>query len=326
MDANLSCPSKNISWVLSQEPDSVKLCFLAFSCLIVPATFIFNPAVIIRLQQTYRHKYFTKFFLSSLAIADIFVGLTVIPFMTVGLFYDNRYIFGNLTCDIANSCDVMFTTVSIFHLSTLAFERFVAIRYPLAYNRICGQKTLIVLFILCWIIPAGISFGIILPRIHVLGVEEFAKCTQIHSKSCVFVTNIYFATLPGFVSIFLPILLIMYFNVNICIIVRKQKGLRTYMVCNSAAKEQMSTRKLSKETRIALTIGLMTTVFLICWLPFFILIVFLAAKPSSSVGIIFPISTWLGYANSAANPIMFLISDICHKSTVQISHIMKTNT
>ena len=304
----------------------MKFCLLVFSCLIVPATFIFNPAVIIRLQLTYRHKYFTKFFLSSLAIADIFVGLTVIPFMTVGLFYDNRHVFGNLTCEIANSCDVMFTTVSIFHLLTLAFERFVAIRCPLTYNRICGQKTLIVLFILCWIIPAAISFGIILPRIHVLGVEEFAECTQRNSKSCVFVTNIYFATLPGFVSIFLPSLLIMYFNIYICIIVRKQRGLRSYMVCNSAANEQISNRKLSKETRIALTIGLMTSVFLLCWLPFFVLIVILAAEPYSSVGIIFPISTWLGYANSAANPIMFLISDICHKSSAHFSVIMKTGS
>ena len=291
----------------------MKICFIVFSCLIVAATFIFNPAVIIRLQLTYRHKYFTKFFLSSLAVADIFVGLTVIPFMTVGLFYDNRGIFGSLTCEIANSCDVMFTTVSIFHLLTLAFERYVAIKLPLTYNRICGQKTLIVLFILCWIIPAAISFGIILPRFHVLGVEQFAECTQRHSMSCVFVTNIYYATLPGFICIFLPILLIVYFNINICIIVKKQRGVRNYMVCNSTATEQMSHRKLSKETRIALTIGLMTSVFLLCWLPFSILNVILAARPYSSVGFIFPISIWLGYANSAANPIMFLISDICHK-------------
>ena len=302
----------------------MKFCFLAFSILIVPATFIFNPAVIIRLQLTHRHKPFTKFFLSSLAIADIFVGLTVIPFMTFGLFYDNRYIFGNSTCEITNSCDVMFTTVSIFHLSTLAFERFVAIRYPLSYNRICGQKTMIVLFILCWIIPAAISFGIILPKIHVLGVEEIAECTKRQSKSCVFVTNIYFATLPGFISIFLPILLIMFFNINICIIVRKQRGLRRYMICNSAANH-ISNRMFSKETRIALTIGLMTSVFLVCWLPFFILIVFLAARPYSSVGIIFPISTWLGYANSAANPIMFLILDIYHKTPSHI-HITKATT
>ena len=37
-----------------------------------------------------------------------------------------------------------------------------------------------------------------------------------------------------------------------------------------------------------------------------------AARPNSSVGTIIQISVWLGYANSAANPIMFLISDVCH--------------
>ena len=316
MDINLSCREENITW--SHEPDLVKLCFLTFSILIVLATFIFNAAVIIRLQLTHRHKHFTKFFLSSLAIADIFVGLMVIPFRTYGLFYDERYIFGNLTCRIMNSCDVMFTTVSIYHLSTLAFERYVAVRYPLSCNQICDKKTLIFLFTLCWIIPAAISFGIILPKIHVLGVEEIAACRDRQSKSCAFVTNIYFATLPGVLSIFLPILLIMFFNTDICITVRKHRALRRYMVYNSAANLHMSHRMFSQETRIALTIGLMSSVFLLCWLPFFILIVFVAARPNSSVAMALQISTWLGYANSAANPIMFLISDFCHKTPSQM--------
>lgn len=318
MEDNISCPRKNLTWILNHQSQSVKLSFLAFSVLIVLALLIFNPAVIIRLQLTSKHKYFTKFFLTSLAVADILVGLTVIPFMTSGLFYDNRYVFGELTCEIANSCDVMFTTVSIFHLSTLAFERFVALRCPLSYGRICGQRTLIILFIVCWMIPVAISFGLILPKFHMLGVEELAECTEKQSESCVFVTNLYFATLPGCITIFLPIILIVFFNVEICLIVRRQRGLRSYMICNSTSTLHMSRRMFSKETRIALTIGLMTSVFLVCWLPFFIFNLIIAARPFSLLGIIFPISTWLGYANSAANPIMFLILDVCHKTSSKL--------
>lgn len=315
MDKNLTCTQMNNSWVLNTQPDSTKWCFLVFASVIVVATVSFNLAVIIRLQMTSRHKYFTKFFLSSLAVADIFVSVTIIPFTIVGLFYDNSRIFGDLTCEIANSCDVMFTTTSIFHLSTLAFERFVALRNPLSYNRICSQKMLIVLFIVCWVFPAALSFGLILPKLHMLGVEDTNECLKRQSKSCVFVTNIYYATLPGIISIFLPILLIMFFNVDVCIIVRRQKGLRNYMTCNSASNLNISRHMVSKETRIALTIGAMTAVFLLCWLPFFILNIVNAANPYQSLGIIFPVCIWLGYANSAANPIVFLISDICHKQS-----------
>ena len=321
MDINISCHENNIS--KTHESDSMNLFFFGFSILIVSTTIIFNVAVIVRLQLTQRHKHFTKFFLSSLAMADIFVGLIVIPFRTYGLFYDERYILGILTCSIINSCDVMFTTMSIYHLATLAFDRFVAVCYPLSWTRICGRRTLIILFILCWIVPAGFSFGLILPKIHALGVEEFAECTNQLSKSCAFVTNIYFALFDGAITIFLPILIIMIFNAGICIIVRKQRALRSYMVYNSAANLQRSNSLFSKETRIALTIGLMSSVFLLCWLPFFILNTIVAAEPISSLAL--RVSIWLGYTNSAANPIIFLISDICHKPASH-THVTKAKS
>ena len=320
MDINISCHEKNES--TTHESDSVKCYFFAFSILVILTTLICNTAVIIRLQLTQRHKHFTKFFLSSLATADIAVALTVIPVRTYGLFYDERYILGILTCRIMNSCDVMFTTVSIYHLTTLAFDRFVAVCYPFSWTRICGRRTLIILFILCWFIPAGFSFGLILPKTHVLGVEEFVECANQLSKSCAFVTNIYFALFNGVITIFLPILLLMIFNIGICMIVRKQQALRKYMVYNSAANTQRSNKIFTKETRIALTIGLMSLVFLLCWLPFFILNVIVAAEPNSSLDTALQISMWLAYANSAANPIIFLISDICHKPTSHI-HITK---
>ena len=323
MDINISCHVKNIS--KTHESDAMNFFFFGFSILIVLTTFVFNVAVIVRLQLTQRHKHFTKFFLSSLAMADIFVGLTLIPFRTYGLFYDERFILGFLTCRIMNSFDVMFTTVSIYHLATLAFDRFVAVCYPLSWTRICGRRSLIILFILCWIFPAGFSFGLILPKIHAHGVEEIAECTNQLSKSCAFVTNIFFAVLDAVITIFLPILIIIILNTGICIIVRKQGALRSYMVYSSAANLKRSNSLFSKETRVALTIGLMSSFFLLCWLPFFIHVLntIVAAEPLSSLTL--QVSIWLGYTNSAANPIIFLISDICHKQASR-THISKAKS
>ena len=270
-----------------------------------------NLAVIIRLQLKSKHKHFTKFFLTSLAIADILVALTIVPFSVSGLLYDNRQIFGDLTCKIANSCDVMFTTSSIFHLSTLSFERFVALRNPFTYRRICNWKMLAVLFIICWTVPAALSFGLILPGLHMRGVEHIAECIATQYNSCVFVVNTDYATYPAIICIFLPIIFITFFNIDICIIIRRQQQVRKRMT--SRSKLNTSHPVISDETRAAITISVMTLAFLLCWLPFFVFNIVTAVTLYKISGIFLPICIWLGYANSAVNPIVFLSLELCHK-------------
>ncbi|KAL3983260.1 7 transmembrane receptor (rhodopsin family) protein [Acanthocheilonema viteae] len=47
--------------------------------------------------------------------------------------------------------------------------------------------------------------------------------------------------------------------------------------------------------------------FLICWLPFFIVNVIRSFLPTSISDVQFKVVTWLGYANSTANPIIYTI-------------------
>ncbi|VDM38769.1 unnamed protein product [Toxocara canis] len=47
--------------------------------------------------------------------------------------------------------------------------------------------------------------------------------------------------------------------------------------------------------------------FLICWLPFFIVNVLRSLVPNSVSNTQFQAVTWLGYANSTANPLIYSI-------------------
>ncbi|VBB29122.1 unnamed protein product [Acanthocheilonema viteae] len=61
------------------------------------------------------------------------------------------------------------------------------------------------------------------------------------------------------------------------------------------------------DQKARLTLGVIMGTFLICWLPFFIVNVIRSFLPTSISDVQFKVVTWLGYANSTANPIIYTI-------------------
>lgn len=59
--------------------------------------------------------------------------------------------------------------------------------------------------------------------------------------------------------------------------------------------------------KAAITVGIIMGVFLICWVPFFCINIVAAFCKTCIPDITFKILTWLGYSNSAFNPIIYSI-------------------
>lgn len=78
--------------------------------------------------------------------------------------------------------------------------------------------------------------------------------------------------------------------------------------------EEKQKISLSKERRAARTLGIIMGVFVVCWLPFFLMYVILpfcsTCCPSDKV---INFITWLGYINSTLNPIIYTIFNLDYR-------------
>ena len=87
---------------------------------------------------------------------------------------------------------------------------------------------------------------------------------------------------------------------------------------------------LTRERRLSRTLGIIISVFLLCWLPFFVVYI-LSAFVDVARYVKEPLPTlilWLGYMNSACNPLIYTVFNVEFRTAFQrllFSNCMKSS-
>ncbi|XP_014672793.1 PREDICTED: tyramine/octopamine receptor-like [Priapulus caudatus] len=97
-----------------------------------------------------------NFFIVSLAFADTFVALLVMPFSVVN-FIAGYWVFGEGFCYVWLTCDVLCCTASILNLCAIAMDRYYAIHDPINYAQKRTKRRVLTIIFLVWLISSLIS-------------------------------------------------------------------------------------------------------------------------------------------------------------------------
>lgn len=181
--------------------------------LIIIVAVLGNSLVIVSVTTHRRLHCAANYLLVSLATADLLVALCAMTFNLSVELSGGTWHFGYTMCDVWNSFDVYFSTVSILHLCSISVDRYYAIVRPLEYPQTMTQNMLTFMLCQAWLAPTLISFLPIFLGWYTTEeyqVERFSNPTQ-----CTFRVNAVYAVMSSSFSFWLPctVMAVMYFRI-----------------------------------------------------------------------------------------------------------------
>ncbi|KAF7274530.1 hypothetical protein GWI33_012819 [Rhynchophorus ferrugineus] len=304
---------------------------------IIAASILGNLLVIVSVMRHRRLRVITNYYVVSLALADMLVAMFAMSFnFSVEVF--GRWLFSYTLCDVWNSLDVYFSTVSILHLCDISIDRYYAICKPLKYSLHMTKKVVALMLINSWVSPAFLSFLPIFMGWYTTDAhQEFRKQ---HPDECIFVVNKAYAVISSSISFWIPgsIMIYMYlqifkeanrqekemYNRHGAALLLHANNTNGDMLSNSGGSSktltlheinqdlhhtptrERSISRMKREHKAARTLGIIMGIFILCWLPFFlwydsVSLCTTCECPHLVVAILF----WIGYFNSTLNPLIY---------------------
>uniref|UniRef100_A0A667X3X3 5-hydroxytryptamine (serotonin) receptor 2C, G protein-coupled-like 1 n=1 Tax=Myripristis murdjan TaxID=586833 RepID=A0A667X3X3_9TELE len=167
--------------------------------VIIALTIGGNILVILAVSLEKKLQNATNFFLRSLAVADMLVGILVMPISLINILYDYAWPLPSALCPIWIYLDVLFSTASIMHLCAISLDRYVAIRNPIEHSRFNSRTKAMMKIAAVWTISIGVSMPI-----PVIGLHNKDKVFV--NGSCV-LNEERFMLIGSFVAFFIPLVI-----------------------------------------------------------------------------------------------------------------------
>ncbi|CAN9504979.1 unnamed protein product [Ophioblennius macclurei] len=268
----------------------------------------------------------TNFFVVSLAVADIAVGLLAIPFAITISFGFCADFHGCLFI----ACFVLvLTQSSIFSLLAIAVDRYIAIKNPLRYYSLVTAPRAKAFITLCWVLSVLIGLT------PLMGWNNGYNATSTFNTSnqrnvcpegkthCLFegvVTMNYMIYFNFLGCVLLPLVAMLGIYVHIFLAARRQLRLMSVKVAHAPAANANggggsekalfsgSCRStLQKEVHAAKSLAIIVGLFALCWLPVHIInsVNHLCEDCERPNAMVMNIAIILSHANSVVNPFIY---------------------
>lgn len=269
--------SEQVTWCVALAVVAVAI--IVGNCLTIA---VFTRRKLLRLRANY--------FLITLAVADLMVGTFAVPLYIHQLIWYWKTNTNEKGTYIAyKAIDIFTGFASIFALTIIALERVYAVMCPLRH-RVSSIKTYYLLIAVVWMLSLMVA------------VLYFMNGFE------VFKFKIFFYFIIFFIFSSLLVICVAYVLVWVKVSLRKKEKPKR----ESRYQEELDQLKRSaQEKQLVTTLLILTLVFVLTWIPFYILniVVFFNHKWESSriPYEVFAFTKLLHYSNSFANPIVYSI-------------------
>ncbi|KAM9572508.1 5-hydroxytryptamine receptor 1B-like [Salvelinus alpinus] len=310
------------------------------------ATTLSNAFVIATIYQSKKLHTPANFLIASLAVTDLLVSILVMP-ICVLYTVSHTWTLGQVTCDIWLSSDITCCTASILHLCVIALDRYWAITDAVEYSKKRTPARAAGMIVTAWVIAISISLPPLFWR--QVKAEELTECNVNTDHIFYTIYSTFGAFyIPTLLLIVLYGRIYLEARKIILKQSPKKVGKRltsAHLITNSpgsvastsstqckrhdthfsdtgslASKNHVKVtvsdallekKKISaaRERKATKTLGIILGAYIICWLPFFIYTLVVAACETCFYPELFDFFTWLGYLNSLINPIIYTMSN-----------------
>uniref|UniRef100_A0A5F8HB48 Trace amine-associated receptor 8b-like n=1 Tax=Monodelphis domestica TaxID=13616 RepID=A0A5F8HB48_MONDO len=243
-----------------------------------------------------------NFLIASLACADFLVGATVMPFSMVRS-VEGCWYFGNNYCKLHTTFDAGFCLTSLFHLCFISIDRYIAVTDPLTYPTKFTFSVSGLCIALSWAFTMTYSGSVFYTGVSADGLEELVSALTCVG-GCQLAVNQNWV-LIDFLLFFIPslIMIILYSKIFLVAKVQARKIENTGSTGDSS--DSYKARVSKRERKAAKTLGITVIAFLISWLPYSLDSVIDAFLGFITPAYVYEICYWLGYYNSAVNPLIY---------------------
>lgn len=273
----------------------LRVMFSIVAGLLTLATIIGNLFVLIAVRVNQKLKRIhASILITSLAVADLLVGGTVMPLAVVEIWSGGLWIFGQTICRLWTSMDVICSTASIATLCVISIDRYVGIARPLEYAYLVTRKKLWFSILLVWVFSIAVLLSCMKRKEGDVDDERDLSPTT----SCHVGKQLDYVIYSVILSFFIPLAVILAFYYRIYRLAQKRtksfvetsqgvirrasslaqgkdKSKNRYINVLTAPLSlyQINTGDFRKQNKAAVTLALVVGAFVLCWLPFFVLFV-----------------------------------------------------
>ncbi|XP_070557255.1 5-hydroxytryptamine receptor 1D-like [Ptychodera flava] len=337
-DTELETPERNYN-----RAEMVTVAVVLASIMVVTITM--NFLIIIAFCTTKNVRKYTNYFYVSLAGTDIAVGLMVMPFMAMETLQGD-FTLGKGVCLFWLSMDYFTSSTSVFNMTVICIDRYLAILQPMRYRPVRTQRVIISMIAAAWVcgFMAEVPATLLWEAVTGYSIIDYNDTCDVE-----WVDNVPYTLTSTFMTIIFPFIIMLVLYAQIYYIIRKRAkelgnfrhrvrtspvndfdsqtestdlqttvflsrrgGHHTTTLIANSTPSQRAVRynRVTRDKKAATTLGILLGFSFLSWIPWQIVSIVNASCGSYCTPvIIYDIALWMQYSNSMVNPFLYILRD-----------------